>query len=206
MSSAATWSADGRDLRIRRLAKQFIARPAPNRHPPGQLTLHATRPSMSPSPSPCCSPTWASPRPQPAYTSDDNPSANHTSDPEIRPIPDASAPSRTPVSLSGLFRGTTTTTATRDRLHDPADVHYGRTPAIIEARSQTLNAAFEANLCALRQTATQAAPSASGSTRRHRLHRPQESPSNTKSTPRCLIFIDTFRLLWIVMVWSKTVG
>jgi putative transposase len=27
----------------------------------------------------------------------------------------------------------------------PADVHYGRTPAIIEARSQTLNAAFEAN-------------------------------------------------------------
>jgi hypothetical protein len=27
----------------------------------------------------------------------------------------------------------------------PADVHYGRAPAIIAARSQTLNAAFEAN-------------------------------------------------------------
>jgi hypothetical protein len=27
----------------------------------------------------------------------------------------------------------------------PADVHYGRTPAIIEARTQALNAAFEAN-------------------------------------------------------------
>ena len=27
----------------------------------------------------------------------------------------------------------------------PADVHYGRTPAIIEARAQTLNAAFAAN-------------------------------------------------------------
>jgi len=134
------------------LAKQFIAETCAKQGiRPGQLTLHADRgPSMKSKPVALLladlGVTKTHSRP---YTSDDNPfSESHFKTLKSRPdFPDRfGAIQDARVHCQVFFPW-----YNDDHRHSgiafmtPADVHYGRTPAIIEARSQTLNAAFEAN-------------------------------------------------------------
>jgi len=134
------------------LAKQLIAETCAKQDlRPGQLTLHADRgSSMMAKPVACLladlGVTKTHGRP---YISDDNPfSEAHFKTLKYRPdFPDRFGAIQDARAQCQVFFPW----YHDDHLHSgiafmtPADVHYGRTRAIIETRAQTLNAAFEAN-------------------------------------------------------------